>query len=188
MHKSLLGYDLATLEVQHVAAKPTKPFALEKHELHLETSSSSKKLSKKEGSEITETAEEDRQWLEGEDAAVHLPVEKRYRSALIIKFRERGIFGKDTRAMGVLWLRDLVDGQQTTATVTLWKGDGFSGLKQNYRPSLNGPDQGSHADEKVDHLESIGTIDITVTVWPGLSKEHQSALENGDAKNRQVSR
>lgn len=96
-------------------------------------------------------------WSTNNDKKLHLAVKRRYSSPLIIQFRKDRHFLDKTAAFAVLWLTDLVDDEETTVTLDVWKGD----LKRATTCYLR------------ECGEKCGEIKLKVTFFKGLSKAHE---------------
>jgi hypothetical protein len=151
-----------------------------KYEVRLRTSNSSNKVSRKAAHQV-ENGEV--VWDLGDDG-VRLPCFDRYSSALVAKIRSIGALGSSgkSKAMAVIWLRDITDGERRTVTAALWQSDDFARLKQNYVP-LNGTldewDTGSRKTTR------IGTLEIGLSLFSGISDAHGGMMKHAaDAKRR----
>ena len=113
----------------------------------------------------------------GKDESMFLPVRSRYSSAMMIEFRKSVIGPDKSPAFGVLWLCELIDEEETTRTIKLWKG----GKKNIARAESCCDYEGLQNDE-----QGLGEIEITLRFWPGLSgfhKSHAQKSKNADVRN-----
>lgn len=94
-----------------------------------------------------------------------LAVRKRYASCLVVEFRE-SVMGPDkTPGFAVLWLQDLVDDENETKTLKVWKGSKEALSRARLCCDYNGMDEGE---------QPIGEIEIPIKFWKGLSGYHKS--------------
>ena len=69
-----------------------------------------------------------------------------------IAFQDKGFFGDDTAAFAVLWLKDIVDEEETELELPIWKGD-FQRATSCCLEECG---------------EKLGTIKLKLTFWAGL--------------------
>ncbi|KAI0753253.1 hypothetical protein C8Q80DRAFT_1229046 [Daedaleopsis nitida] len=176
---NLLGFDTGMLEIHDVSARSTQ-VDLSKCELRLKitTAQAEEKVSRK-------TAEKrDNMVVWAPNSPTKLPVRQRYAAALLISFRDTSGFKTSGRsALGVLWLRDIVDRADGPIEVSLWRAkDGdYSRLKLNYVP----PDGDlGYWDSDKEHVERIGTVTLEAAFWPGIAREHYEMLNGRGARTR----
>ena len=179
----LLGFDFGTLFVREVSVKPLKDAEhlikeLQSCEIKMKASSSSSKLSKKDN-EITENGGV----LWDPENPASLPVQQRYSSALVIEFKEKGALTSKNFGMGVLWLRDLIDGEEEKINIALFQAKDYKHLKQNYVP----PDGSLDAwDEDRNELAHIGTVELALKYEPGISPAHRKFIDTSDRSNKRI--
>ncbi|RDX44545.1 hypothetical protein OH76DRAFT_1408962 [Lentinus brumalis] len=176
---NLLGFDTGTLEIRDVSVQ-SQQIDLSKCEVRLKitTGEAEEKVSRK-------TAEQrDDKIVWAPDSPTKLPVRQRYAAALLISFRDAsGFKSSGRRALGVLWLRDLIDRAEGPVEVSLWRAkDGdYSRLKLNYVP----PDGDlSYWDSDKEKVERIGSVFLDLVFWPGFAKEHYEMLNGQGARKR----
>ncbi|OAP54973.1 hypothetical protein AYL99_10673 [Fonsecaea erecta] len=176
--KELLGWNVGTLEVKcPVRAKggrgnTTEHGSFTQQRIKLRTNLMKAKMHPSDSDQGCE-------WRsKGDKESVFLAVRKRYSSSLTIEFRKSRLGPDATPALGVFWLKDIPDDEETTIVVKLWKGSkeamhrattsyGYSGLEENEQP--------------------IGELELTVKFWRGLSGYHKSyANKARNADLRQV--
>ncbi|TFK47367.1 hypothetical protein OE88DRAFT_1666098 [Heliocybe sulcata] len=178
--QSLLGFDTGTLVVRNVRAKPDAQHAdeLAKCELHMKTYTSSAKLSRS-----TSEKQEDGSITWSASDPSEIPVQKRYSSAFMVAFKSSSVLtGSKKRALAVLWLRDLVDNEAQTITVTLWQSEDYERLKQNYVP----PDGDLSAwDEDKEKMHKIGTVELDVAFTPGITAAHEGIMNRKNKAMKQ---
>ncbi|KAJ9653101.1 hypothetical protein H2198_007676 [Neophaeococcomyces mojaviensis] len=164
---NLRGWDYGTLEIKGaVQVKGHLEESLKQHRIKLRTNLSKTKMHGSDG-----------KWQSKRNDSVFLAVRQRYASALIIEFRT-STFGPDkTPAFAVLWLSELVDEEDQTKTLTVWKG----GKKNLQRAEACCDYNGLEEDE-----QSLGQIELTMKFWQGLSgyhKSHAAKSKNDDVRN-----
>ncbi|OSD00665.1 hypothetical protein PYCCODRAFT_1479096 [Trametes coccinea BRFM310] len=176
---NLLGFDTGTLEIRDVSVQ-SELAELAKCEIRLKTTTAEaeEKVSRK-----TAERRNDRiVW--SPEGATKIPVRQRYAAALLISFRDKSGFKSSGRkALGVLWLRDIVDRAEGPVDVSLWRAkDGdYSRLKLNYVPP-NG--DLAYWDSDKEKVERIGTVTLDLVFWPGISEKHHEMLGGAGAKKR----
>lgn len=149
--KELLGWDYGTLEITGpIRSKDIAP-DLRGLRLKLRTTVHRAKMY----SSNSETSE----WTGKKDRPVRLAVRKRYCSCVVIEFRKSRVGLDQTPAFAVLWLKDIPDDEEKTVTLAVWHGD--AGLKRAESNCID------------DLGEKMGTIEVPLKFWPGLSDYHQ---------------
>ncbi|KAF4975235.1 hypothetical protein FZEAL_7942 [Fusarium zealandicum] len=149
--QNLLGWQYGTVEVQPTVTAQGCPDNLRSAGLKFQTSISTAKMSTEDGG-----GQDTVTWKSKRGKSLALGVQSRYSSCLSIAFREKAIFGKDTAAFAVLWLKDLVDEEETELELPVWKGD----FARATTCCLE------------DCGEKLGTIKLKVTFWSGLGSAH----------------
>lgn len=168
---NLRGWDYGTLEFRGpVRAKGQFPEDLKNHRIKLRTN-----LGK-----IKFHSGDDGMWhskYKDRDESAFLPVRQRYASALVIEFRKSS-FGPDTTsAFSVLWLNELVDEEDQTVSLRVWRG----GKKNLQRAESCCDYNGLEQDDQL-----LGEIELSIKFWRGLSgyhKSHASQSKNADVRN-----
>ncbi|KAK0241628.1 hypothetical protein EDD85DRAFT_902134 [Armillaria nabsnona] len=150
--REFLGWDLCTLEIQpSVKTSANFPVDLGSCKLIAETSYGRRKL----------YPHPDGGWkpkIEGR--SVRLAVKNRYASCLLVQFQKR-VLGPDViPAFSTLWLKDIPDGEDLSMTLTVWRNVNDALTRARFNAST-------------DIGEPIGSIDVKVKLWPGLSGYHQ---------------
>lgn len=150
--RSLLGWDVGTLEI-HSPAKPSLglPPDLASCTLVFRTLYGKGKLvsDKNIGG-----------WSMRSKKPVRLAVKKRYSSCMVVEFRKH-VMGPDTTpAFGVLWLQDIPDDAQMTVSLPIRKNE-HGALAQ------------ARANASSEVGEEIGSLELTVQFWAGLSGYHK---------------
>lgn len=164
----LTGFDTGTLQIDHVVPSFDTPVN-DPLDIRLHTSGGYHKIRGDSGSsDDDETSSKE---------SILLPVQKRYHSCLLIDIRKKGMVHHSTMAMGVIWLRDLVDhkGDELVET-TLWETGNYEDLKQNYtKPDRNSIRQ-SH--------KPVGHVTVRVRFLPGISDSHEKEMKETEEKQR----
>ncbi len=129
---NLLGFDTGTLEIRDVSVH-SQQVDLSKCEVRLKitTGEAEEKVSRKTA------GQRDDKIVWAPDTPTKLPVRQPYAAALLISFRDvSGLKSSRRRALGVLWLRDLIGRTEGPVEVSLWRAkDGdYSRLKLNHVP------------------------------------------------------
>lgn len=181
---SLLGFDVGTLAIRKLSARPASEHgdnllrAFQSCEVKLKASSSSDKLSRKHAER-----QEDGRVVWKEDPLAQLPVQQRYSSALIIKFKETGALTSSKLGMAVLWLRDVADSEDNVIDVALFKAADYDRLKQNYMPPDGNLD---YWETSRDELTRIGTVQIDLTFKPGFSTAHRKTMNKAEPQQKRM--
>lgn len=176
---NLLGFDTGTIEIRDVAVQSQHDLSQCEVRLKTTTTPAEEKVSRK----IAEKRDDGRVvWSHHE--VEHIPVRQRYGTALLVSFRDSAGFKSSRRkALGVLWLRDLVDHAEGTVEIALWhaKHGDYSRLKLNYVP----PDGNlEYWDSDKDKIERIGSVFLDLVFIPGISERHHKLLSGAGAKRR----
>lgn len=159
--KELLGWDYGTFEVTGPITSQNIASDLQGLRLKLRTTVNRVKV-------YPSRQEEEVEWRGRKDRPVRLAVRKRYNSCLVIEFRKNSLGLDKTPAFAILWLKDIPDDEEMTVTLPVWRGD--AGLKR------------AEANCIQDVGEKMGTIDIPLKFWHGLSGYHHRLA----SKNRNV--
>jgi hypothetical protein len=146
--RSLLGWQYGTLDVQPVVTGLDVPEELRGAKLSFRTNIGSGKMQSNETDEDGNPT-----WSTKSQKDMALPVHQRYSSCFSIAFRDKKHFlGDLTAAFCVLWLKDVVDEEETELELPIWKGD-FK------RAISNCLDEAG---------ERCGTLKLRVTFWAGM--------------------
>lgn len=177
---NLLGFDTGTLEIRDMAAKSNQNLSNCEVRMKVTTTATEEKVSRRKA----EVRNEKVVWSQ-QDVS-RLPVRQRYGAALLVSLRDRSGFKSSGRkALGVLWLRDIVDSEDGPVEIPLWQarhGD-YSRLKLNYVP----PDGDlSYWDSDRDKVERVGSLFLDICFRPGISPLHHKLLKGGGAKKREA--
>lgn len=167
---NLRGWDFGTLEIKGpVQVKDHLNESLKHNRIKLRTNLSKTKMQASDGMWKPKNRKGER--------SLFLAVRQRYASTLTVEFRKSTIGPDDTTAFAVLWLKDLVDEEESTQTLTVWKGGkknlkraesccDYNGLEENEQP--------------------LGHIEVNMKFWRGLSgyhKSHANKSTNTDLRN-----
>lgn len=95
--------------------------------------------------------------------------------------------GKKKRAMATLWFHDIVDNEDTTIEVALWKAEegDFSRLKQNYVPPSGSLEDWQDSDRR-ERMSRIGSVLLEMKFLPGISGAHKAMLQDSSGTDRGV--
>lgn len=114
----LLGWDNGTLVIEPEIVGKNLASDLHGLRLKLQTSTTTGHMYGKHTDDS-----EGHHWHTSHQKKLHLSVWRRYSSPLVIQFRKDRHFLDKTAGFAVLWLVDLVDDEDTTVTLDVWKGD-----------------------------------------------------------------
>ncbi|MCJ1406633.1 hypothetical protein MMC19_000699 [Ptychographa xylographoides] len=150
--KELLGWDYGTIEVTGPITSKGLPEDLRGLRIKLRTSINRGKMydNNTEG-----------KWTAKKDRNVCLAVRKRYCSALVIEFRKNRAIMDKTPAIAILWLKDIPDEEETTVTLTVWRGMDLKRAENNCLEEMG---------------ERVGTINVPLKLWHGLSNYHRRLM------------
>ena len=145
--RSLLGWEVGTVDVNPEITSSDLPPDYSTGKLRVRTSLGRGKFH----------SHEPGQWKTLTGRPLHLPVRKRYSSALVIELRHHAVLHREhVPAFAVLWLKDVVDDEETTVQLPMWRGD----LKY---ATANCIDRCG---------EQVGTLNVTLRYVHGLSRYH----------------
>ena len=181
---ALLGFDVGTLNIRRLSVTPLGEHdkdslrTLQSSEVKMKLSSSSSKVSRK-----NTVLEEDRRVVWKENPPAEIPVQQRYSSALVIRFKETGALKSSNLGMAVLWLRDIVDSEDTVIDVALFKAEDYKRLKQNYVPPDGNLD---YWETGRDRLTRIGTVQLDLTFKPGFGTAHRRTMDTSEPQQKRM--
>ncbi|KAJ7077851.1 hypothetical protein B0H15DRAFT_861167 [Mycena belliarum] len=155
--RPLLGWDVGTLDIQPRArAADGLPADLSSCRLVLRTSNTKGKM----------RSQADGGWCEKRQRPVRLAVKRRFGECLLVEFRRNALGPDQTPAFCTLWLKDIVDDEETTLSLPVWRNT--HGALQRARVNAEQPQD----------AQPVGTIEFTMRLWPGLSGYHKKLAEH----------
>ncbi|OTB07880.1 hypothetical protein M426DRAFT_317779 [Hypoxylon sp. CI-4A] len=167
---NLRGWDYGTLELRGaIRAKRDLPKSLTEHRIKVRTNLGQAKMYPNNGQWVPKSRKE--------NESVFLSLRKRYASAMVIEFRESVLGPDKTAAFAVLWLHDLVDEENETKTLKVWKGS-----KDGLRKAQSCCDY----DGMGENEQPLGEVEVDLKFWRGLSgyhKRYASQAKNDDLRN-----
>ncbi|THH11592.1 hypothetical protein EW145_g532 [Phellinidium pouzarii] len=182
----LLGFDAGTLFVRKLSVKPDVKDAedllssLQSCSVKMRTSAFSDKVSRKNAQR---TEDGSVVWNE-DNGPSEIAVKQRYSTAFILTFKKAGNLKTGNLGMAVLWLRDVVDSEDSSVEIALFKSeDKYNRLKQNYVPPDGSLDMWVSGKEK---LMRIGTVRIELTLQPGIGTAHEHVLDKSDPGQKRM--
>jgi hypothetical protein len=156
--KELAGWDYGTVEVKvPLKLKETSDDSLQSCRIKLQTKLGRVKLKPDNG-----------EWKpkkETEHGSVFLGVTKRYATPLVVELRKSSLGPDSSPAFGVFWLGDIPDEEEKTVTLKVWKGGKHNLKRARSCYNYEGMEDGE---------QPLGSIDLTVKFWRGLSGYHKS--------------
>ncbi|KAG8678241.1 hypothetical protein FRC09_020001, partial [Ceratobasidium sp. 395] len=183
---NLLGFSIGTLQVHSIKASPDEENSqLADAQIRARTASTTEKVSRKTAEQQEDGSVE---WPTDGSGGLQLPIQKRFGSAVILEFKTKrtlDIGPQKQLGMAALWLRDLVDGEQTRMRVALWDADGDAAkyLEENYVAPLS--QDGAPVPVEGHDAKQIGVVELDVTMIAGLTDAHQKILDGSDPQRKQ---
>ncbi|KAJ7504507.1 hypothetical protein B0H11DRAFT_1982724 [Mycena galericulata] len=151
--RSLTSWDVGTLDIQpHARAADNLPADLKACRLVLRTLNDKGKL----------RAHPDGGWQQKHDKPVRLAVKRRYAECLLVLFRHHSLGPDSTPAFCTFWLKDIADNEEQTLSLPVWRN--AHGALDHARVNARDPEG----------AERLGTLELTVRLWPGLSGYHKA--------------
>ncbi|KAG8895983.1 hypothetical protein FRC00_006666, partial [Tulasnella sp. 408] len=95
---------------------------------------------------------------------LRLPVYTRYASSVYFEFGTGGLFDRTPDAIAVLWLKDVIDDEETTIEVPVVVGKDLKQLRQNVLNDFA---------KKTHDYQVIGTLKVQLRVDSGLDMDHE---------------
>ena len=156
--RELLGWDYGTLDIKGIVKAIDVPKELQGLRMKITTSLEKGKLHSRGRNGKVKTHEDDGStvWRSRGDRAIRLPVKQRYASPMVVEFRQDAALRDHSPAFCILWLKDVIDNQEQTVRLDVWKGD-LTRAKNNIMDNYG---------------EKVGQIEMTLTFWSGLSGYH----------------
>ena len=148
--KELRGWDYGTVEIDDTIRSQNLPEDLQHMRLKIHSTINKAKLkSNKDGT-----------WKEGKGRNIHLAVQKRYSSAIVVEFRNDRTLKDNTPAWAILWLKDIADDTDSEIEVPVWRGkkNDFKRAQDNVLEEMG---------------ERAGSIQIKLRLYAGLSEYHR---------------
>ncbi|KIH93494.1 hypothetical protein SPBR_04042 [Sporothrix brasiliensis 5110] len=108
------------------------------------------------------------------DNRVRLPVQYRYRSPIFFELHPVGRRGKVAYAS--IWLQDVVDNEETSFDIPIWKCDNPLRLSQNYITEEN-----YRSIPDID-IEEVGRLQFRGRFKPGMDLEHLKFISDNDSR------
>jgi hypothetical protein len=156
--REMLGWEYGTLDIKPIIRAIDLPKDLQPLRLKVRTNLGRAKLhSRGRDGKVKEHDEGGTMWKSRGERAIRLPVKARYASPLVIEFRQDATLRDHSPAFCVFWLRDIIDNEERTLRLDVWKGD----LKRAENNMLDS------------YGEKVGQIELTITFWSGLSGYHE---------------
>lgn len=157
--REMLGWEYGTLEVNPTVRAIDVPNDLAPLRMKVSTSLGRGKLhSRGRNGKIRQHEEGGTMWRSRGERPIRIPVKQRYASPLIVEFRQDAAFRDHSPAFCILWLKNICDNQEQTVRLDVWKGD-LKRAKDNMLDTYG---------------EKVGTIEMTLTFWSGLSGYHDN--------------
>ncbi|KAI0470768.1 hypothetical protein GGR56DRAFT_657479 [Xylariaceae sp. FL0804] len=167
---NIRGWDYGTLQIKNkIVPKAGLPEELTQRRLKLRSNLGRAKMYPQDGQWRTKEKE-------GQDD-VFLAVRKRYSSALVIEFRKSALGPDSTAAFAVIWLQELVDEEDTTKTIKVWKGSKEGLHRAESSCDYKGVEEGE---------QPLGEVELEIRFWRGLSGYHKkfaNQAKNGDLRD-----
>lgn len=102
-----------------------------------------------------------------------LPVKFRFRSAIVFELHE------GTAAYAILWLQNLIDNDNSSVDIPIWKAKNADRLTQNYITEENWEEKRSPG---LEDLTQVGRLQFTGRFLPGLDEAHQSIIYDNSSR------
>lgn len=115
--------------------------------------------------------------LSEESKKPRLPVKYRYRSPVVFEIRASKKRGATAYAM--LWLQHLVDNEDTSVDIPIWKTKRSDRLIQNYITEENVKSLNLAA---LDDLTEVGRLQFTGRFSPGMDESHERFVTDNDSR------
>ncbi|MBE3112887.1 MAG: hypothetical protein IMZ46_20640, partial [Acidobacteria bacterium] len=169
--KEIMGWDYGTLEVQPtIRGKGISDGKVKDCAIHLRTPITRAKMRPSHGEESWHPKS-------GAEESVFLAVAKRYRTPLVLEFRQSSVARDRTSALAVLWLSEIPDEEEKQITLKVWKGDKARLARAQSCTDYKGLEDGE---------QPLGEVEVTLKFWRGLSGYHKgyaSRPSNGSVRD-----
>ncbi|KAJ4411040.1 hypothetical protein N0V91_001413 [Didymella pomorum] len=157
--REMLGWEYGTLDIKPLVKAIDVPSELAPLRMKMTTSLGKGKLhSRGRNGKVKQHEEGGTMWSSRGDKSIRLPVKARYASPLVVEFRQDAALRDHSPAFCILWLKDIIDNEEQTVRLDVWKGD-LNRAKNNMLDSYG---------------EKVGQIEMTLTFWSGLSGYHEN--------------
>ena len=162
--KRLRGWDVGTLEI-FSRVKPSSDLPSDYNNCRLVF-----RVPYGKGKMIPDGQEENdtqgpRLWVPKHHKPIRLPVKKRYATCLLILLRRRVVGPDLTPAFATLWLKDIPDDEEVDLSLPVYRNEG---------PAL----ERAQASAMTDIGQQVGTLELKLRFWPGLSGYHHKVAKN----------
>lgn len=158
-----MGWDYGTVDIQPRIKAINVPHDIEPLRVKVRTRLEHAKLHSRGRNGHVRSEDGHTVWTSRKNRPIRLPVRARYCAPLIFEFRQDATLRDRTHAFAILWLKDIPDNEEQTKRLAVWKGD-LKRAEDNVLESYG---------------EKVGEIEITLTMWSGLSGYHEK-LAKGD--------
>ncbi|KAL9616120.1 MAG: hypothetical protein Q9160_008976 [Pyrenula sp. 1 TL-2023] len=161
--KQLLGWDYGTVEI--IGAVTSKDLKKDLQRLNIKFRSSAttgKMRPVKDSSGQENTSANTMTWKpKHQNPSLYLAICNRYSSCLTICFRKTSLGNNSTAAFAIVWLKDLIDNEESTLSLDVWDTKSVSLKRASSCVDID------HGDAK-----PLGTIQLQLNFHPGLSGWH----------------
>jgi hypothetical protein len=107
--------------------------------------------------------------------SVRLPVKFRYRSPVVFEFHTAGKRG--AVAYATIWLHHLIDNEETSINIPIWKTKYGPRLTQNYVTEEN-----AHAFPGLEDLEEVGRLHFRCRFKAGTDEDHEQFVVDNESR------
>ncbi|KAF9485177.1 hypothetical protein BDN70DRAFT_871562 [Pholiota conissans] len=150
--KRLLGWDVGTLEILS-DIKPSSDFPQR-------YSSCRVSIHTPYGKSKMIPNHADGGWSSKKGKPIRLAVKKRYASCLVLQLRQHAVGADPSPAFATLWFKEIPDNEALKLSLPVYENTGGA-LKDAQKNAVAG------------YTQQIGTFNLTVRFWPGLSGYHK---------------
>ncbi|KAI0074714.1 hypothetical protein K474DRAFT_1665159 [Panus rudis PR-1116 ss-1] len=177
--RSMLGWDTGTVEVAGpITIEPISSFTEGFHtkKLELSTTEDSYKVPTS-AADVQEGGKVIWNIATSEEEKIRLPVYNRYSSAVVFEIGSGGIgpLGADSDYVALLWLKDVVDDEETPVRVPVLRSKDLKQVRQNY---INEQTAKTH------QYDIVGWLTCTIVLDSGLDPDHADHQETRPEKHR----
>lgn len=173
---NMLGWDVGTF--QFTSDKITLKNFNQRAKIKLRTGGSTNKISHHRFH-----VEGDNSYVDIADQSfrdsIRLPVKHRYRSPVVFEIRNHGKIGETCYA--VLWLKHLVDNEDTPIDIPIWSTKRGNRLTQNYVTENNWTAKETPG---LEDLTQVGRLQLKGCFTPGIDESHEHfVVDNNSREN-----